>query len=316
MESGRDLFDLFLKRKPLPRPAFVPLVRGLMARVTGATVESITADPAAWANSLVKTADLFDLDAIVAGFHFSVMAEACGCPVQWRDDRPVILSPNGNLCDTPETSGRMKHAIEAAGRIFQVARPRRACVAAITGPLTLARHLFGEGNELNNLRRAKDLLVRVVESFCATSPDALIFMEGHWHTDDLDPKIKRAYGTLKNITSHYQVASGIYVQEYQDHSLRPLSQLGMDIYILGPAAEGGFPPVDDLWALGADALGVGLGLPFHDQDTARKVMEAGLDYYRGRSGVGFFFTSFGPLTRHVEPEVLHDFVSRIRRAGI
>jgi hypothetical protein len=316
VESGRELFELFLKRKPLSRPAFVPLVRGLAARVGGASVEALTADPTIWANSLVKTAELFDLDGIVAGFDPSLMAEACGCKVKWEADRPVLLPPSDGLCANPETSGRMRHAIEAAGRIFQVCRNERACVAALTGPLTLTRNLFGDVEDPAGIRAVKTFLVRAAEAFCAVRPDVLIFMEGGWPGGDLDPKYKRVYQTLRNITSHYGVNSGLYVQGHGPANMADLSGLEMDVYILGPSDEGRPPAMGDLWKLGSGALGVGLGLPFDDLDLAQRIIDEGLDYYRSRGRVGFFYTSFGPVTRNTDPETLHHLVGRIRQARI
>jgi hypothetical protein len=312
METGRELFNSFLKRRPLSRPAFVPLVRGLMARVSGSTVEALTSDPTVWANGLIKTADLFDLDGIVAGFHFSLMAEACGCRVRWEADRPVLLPPDQGPCENPEASGRMKTALEAANRLFQVCRTNRACVAALTGPLTLVRHLLGDREDPQGLRAIKAFLVRVTEAFCALRPDVLIFMEGHWPGAGLDSKLHRIYQSLRNITSHYGVSPGLYVQGYRQDDLDTLSGLGLDIYILGPAENGAQPAIDRLWALGAQSLGVGLGLPVHDPEQAHLLIDDGLDYYRDHRQSGFFFTSFGPLTRQANPEVLHGLVKRIK----
>ena len=55
MATGQELFSRFLKGEPMARPAFVPMVRGLPARVDGLPMETLTADPTLWANSLVKT---------------------------------------------------------------------------------------------------------------------------------------------------------------------------------------------------------------------------------------------------------------------
>ena len=60
MPAGRELFKCFLKGAPLPRPAFVPLVRGLAARVGGVKAEVFTRDPTVRANLPVKTAELFN----------------------------------------------------------------------------------------------------------------------------------------------------------------------------------------------------------------------------------------------------------------
>lgn len=316
MESGRELFNLFLRGDPLPRPPFLPLLRGLLARIGGTSVKSLTADPTIWANLLLKTADLFDLDGIVAGFHFSLMAEACGCQMDWQNDRPRILAPLA-LNDRPEESGRLQNAIEAARRVFQVSRPRRACVIALTGPLTLAWHLFGGLEGLERLDEVKDLLTRVTEVFCRIRPDVIIFMEGRPMTSHQHLlKQRRLYGTLKKITNHYGVSTGLYLQGYQPADLERLTALGLEIYILGPSLNLEGPPAGVLPAILDQALGAGLGLPLADPVAARQAIIEGAELYRARAGRGFFFTSFGPITREVDLESLHALVRLIHQVRL
>ncbi|MFH1135435.1 MAG: uroporphyrinogen decarboxylase family protein [Pseudomonadota bacterium] len=321
LENGRELFDLFLKRRPLTRPVFLPLIRGLMARVGGSSVEALTSDPTIWANTLLRTAELFDLDGLVTGFHFSLMAEACGCGLVWENDRPVILPRAGNPCEEPEKTRRLANALEAAGRVIQVCRPKRAVAAAVAGPLTLRRHVFPDDvDEGAAWRYIKGALARAVEAFCAKRPDAFIFMEGLRAGEDIPPQVRRIYSTLKNIVSHYGVVPGLYVQGHDPTELARLTALEMEVYVLGPDAEGRPPGARDLWNLGASSsgagLGVGLGLPVDDPDLAQGIIEEGLEYYRAQNRVGFFYTSIGPLTRQADPEKLHDLVGRIRRARV
>ena len=94
MITGRELFIKFLNDEPLPRPAFVPMIRGLLSRVEGIPMEKLMNDPTLWANSLVKTYKLFRFDGVVVGLDFTLMAEACGCGIVWEDDRPRMLPPS------------------------------------------------------------------------------------------------------------------------------------------------------------------------------------------------------------------------------
>ncbi|MEW6261664.1 MAG: uroporphyrinogen decarboxylase family protein [Thermodesulfobacteriota bacterium] len=313
METGRELFNLFLRGEPLSRPPFLPLLRGLLARVGGTSVQALTSDPTAWAGILLKTADLFDLDGVVAGFHFSLMAEACGCRIEWENDRPVILPPAGGLRDRPEEAGRMKIALETASRVFQVCRSRRACVAALTGPLTLAHHLFGgEGPE--RLSEVKEHLTRATEAFCRVRPDVIIFLEGRSLTAGGQmPGQRRLYGTLRKIAGHYGITTGLYLQGYEPEDLDRLTDLDLDVYILGPSSRHEPPPPAALEAIAGRALGVGLGLPWQDIEASRRAVDEGEALYRARDGRGFFFTSFGPLTRQVNLEALHELTRLIRR---
>jgi uroporphyrinogen-III decarboxylase len=100
-----------------------------------------THDPTAWANLLVKTVELLDLDGVVAGLDFTVLAEACGCTVDWQEDLPRLAGPAPALSQTPEDCGRLKVALEEARPVCETSRAYRAyraCVAAMTGPVALA----------------------------------------------------------------------------------------------------------------------------------------------------------------------------------
>lgn len=310
--KGRQLFEKFLNGEPAPRPAFVPMIRGLLSRVEGLPMESLTSDPTLWANSLKKATQLFGFDGVVVGTDFTLMAEACGGEVAWVDDRPVVLPPQGDLNESPEQSGRIKHALETARRVFEICRCDLACVASLTGPVTLASQLFGKDEGPQRTGEVKHLMVRVVEAFCTARPDALIFLEdtplagpgpttGH----------RRIYNTLKNIAAHYDVPVGLYLQGYRSEDLSGFSPLNMDIYILGPAVNDPLPPVSGLWELGDGALGVGLGLPVDDPGKARAVIDEGLRLYRERAGPGFFLTSIGPVTREVDLKGLRELVDEI-----
>jgi len=51
METGRALFNKFLNGEPLPKPVFVPMIRGLLSRVENMPMERLMNDPALWANA-------------------------------------------------------------------------------------------------------------------------------------------------------------------------------------------------------------------------------------------------------------------------
>lgn len=315
MEDGRRLFTSFLRGDPLPRPPFVPLVRGLPARVDGMPFEALTSDPTRWANSLLKTAELFGFDGVVAGFHFSLMAEACGCRIVWEKDRPIVLpSESGALHEEPELRGRMKNALEVTSRVFQMCRSERACIAAMTGPVTLSSQIFGREEGPKHVSEVKHLVLRVTEAFCRTRPDVLIFMEGRpLALAELSPVYRRTYQTLKNVLSHYNIHAGLYLQGYRPDNLRTLSPLKMDLYVLGPSLDGSLPGISELLDLGADALGFGLGLPLNDFEQSKKIIHEGKGLCRFKRGQGFFFTSHGPATREIDMDALHKVVEEIHR---
>lgn len=317
MPSGRELFKCFLEGSPLSRPAFVPLVRGLAGRVGGVKSEAFTCDPTQWANLLVKTADLFNLDGVVAGLDFTLLAEACGCSIAWQDDHPVIQGPSSQLCEIPEESGRLKVALEKADRLFQVSRSQRACVAAMTGPVTLANQVFGPEEGPERLAEIKPLAVRVAEAFCATRPDVLIFMEGRaLAQSQIGMAQRKVYNTLRNLAAHYDIPVGLFLRGYGQEITPGLELLKMDFHVLGLSQTGGLPPFEQLWELAEGRLGLGIGLPLDDLEAARGTIAQCVDLYRAQSGKGFFFTSLAPATREANLETLHQLVGEISRVQL
>lgn len=309
MATGRELFNRFLNDEPLERPVFVPMIRGLLSRVEGTSMERLMNDPTLWANALVKTHKLFCFDGVVVGLDFTLMAEACGCEIAWKDDRPVASPPLKGLYENPEATGRMRHALEVGSRVFEVTRKKQASIAVLTGPLTLSDMLFGRGKGADHLGEIKPLMVQVAEAFCKTGPDVLIFMEGRsLASAEIKLAHKKIYNTLKNITGYYDVKAGLYVQKYDPSRVDRFRSLKMDLYVLGPSEDGSLPDVSSVWDLGQGALGVGLGLPLDDLETAGRLVREGRRLYETTGGRGIFFTSLGPATRDVNVETLHSLV--------
>jgi len=313
MDTGRELFIKFLNNEPLPRPAFVPMIRGLLSRVECISMEALTNDPTLWANSLVKTHKLFRFDGVVVGLDFTLMAEACGCGIIWENDRPRILPPEKGVQDNPQATGRMRHALETARRVFEVSRQEQACIAAMTGPVTVANYLFGEAEGPDRIPEVKQMVAQVAEAFCRTGPDVLIFLEEEplARVPKITPAHRKIYNTVKNIADYYNVRTGLYVQGYDPENVDIFRELRMDLYVLGPSSDKTPPPVSRVWDLGVGAIGVGLGLPLNDLEKARDVIREGLRLYQTTGGRGIFFTSFGPVTRDVNLETLHELVNEV-----
>jgi hypothetical protein len=313
MTTGRELFQKFLNDEPLSRPPFVPMIRGLLSRVEGIPMEKLMSDPTLWANSLVKAHRLFRFDGVVVGLDFTLMAEACGCGIVWEDDRPRALPPQNGVCGNPQETGRMRHALETARRVFDVSRQEQACIAAMTGPVTLAHYLFAEKEGPDHIGEVKQMVVQVAEAFCKSGPDVLIFLEREplASVQKVTMAHRKIYNTLKNIADYYNVRTGLYMQGYCQENVDAFRALRMDLYVLGPSLDRTMPPVSRVWDLGVGALGVGLGLPVEDIQGAREIIREGRKLYQTTGGRGIFFTSFGPVTRNVDLESLHQLVNDI-----
>lgn len=312
MESGRERFKLFLNQAPLFRPVFIPFIRGLLSRIEDRPMETLTADPALWANSLEKTSRLFGFDGVVAGLDTSLAARACGCRMEWREDRPVVLPLQGSPDETPDQSLPMQLGLEVTKRLFQICQKDMACISALTGPYTLAEQLFGKAPGQNHMDEIKPLIVRITKAYCETRPDVLMFMEGEALTlTGIDVQHRRIYNTLKNIANYYNIPVGLYLQDYRSESIRTVSGLNMDMYIAGPCADRHPIMPSTVWDLGRGTLGLGIGLPLDDLETAREILYQGMALYRNRPGHGVFFTSLGSANRENNLETLHALVNEI-----
>ena len=294
----------------------MPLLCSLPARVGGLGFEAMNQDPALWTNALARTADLFDLDGLVIGADPTLLAEACGCPVGWEGGRPVVTGPAAVLSEAPEKSGRMSACLETARRAFQVGRARRGCVAAVTGPVTLASQLFGLEEGPGRLADAKQRVTAVVESYCAQRPDLLVFVEGDALGGEVTAQQRRAYNTLKNVASYYNIPTALFVQDYDPSETAQLAALKMDLYLLGPGKGGGFPSPCELPGLGEGTLAAGVCLPLDDASSAREFIQEWKALSRSGKARGLFFTSFEPATGEIDLDVVHGIVREIRAVSL
>jgi hypothetical protein len=317
VETGQILFSKFVKGESATRPAFVPLIGGVLPRVAGIPLKELTADATLWANSLQKTVELFNFDGVVLGFDFSLMAEACGCGISWEGDRPVVSCPAVAVCQVPEESGRMQYALEAGRRVISVCGNDRACVVALTGPATLSAQLFGREGGSGRAADCKGLLARITEEFCRLRPHGLTFMEEcSLITTGVNASQRRIYNTLKNIAGYYNIPAGLYLQGYRHGTLGQFANLKMDFYILGPSQAGGLPVLSDLWDLGRESLGVGIGLPVDHPEKAREFIRQGVEYCRGVEKRGCFFTSCGEVDRSIDLGILRQVTEEVRQVRL
>jgi hypothetical protein len=314
MGSGRKLFEQFINQEPLTRPAFIPMIRGLLSRVEGKPMETLTTDTTLWTNSLAKTSELFGFDGVVAGVDSSLAAEACGCNVSWEDDRPMILPLQGSINKEPQQSQRMQQALEVTNRLFSICQQNLTCVTALTGPFTLASQLFGTDEGPEHMQDVKPLIVQLTKAFCETKPDVLIFFEGQsLSLAKIDTSHRRIYNTLKNIAAYFDIPVGLYLKDYRSDNISDFSKLNMDLYILGPSLNRNMLRPSDLWHLGKGSLGLGLGLPLNDIEAAREFMHEGLRLYHDQAEHGLFFTSFEPVTRNINLENIHALMNELSK---
>jgi hypothetical protein len=318
MTGGKEHFLASLEGRRSLRPAFIPLLSGLVATVSDTPYHEMVSDPTVWSNGLMKTADLFDVDGVVVGCDFKLLAEAYGSKIDWQTKPPRLTAIPDLIEAPPATGGKMEHVIESARRVNQMCRDTKASIAALTGPLTLASQLFGRQADSSRLREVKDLLVKEVEAFCDTRPDAILLMEGRALANcRIGLAQRRIFKTIKNIAGYFNIPLGLYLQGYDvGGPSSELASLEMDFYIFGAGAQNTLPPLSMLLALTETGSCFGLGLPLDNIEGVGKAIKEVYEACAKRNLYNFFTTSIGFLDAGVAIDQLLNLRHEIDQISI
>jgi len=286
----RSAIDAFLANTPGAGCAFAPAMEPLAARVGGISYRSMTGNATHWSSSLTKTGQLLQADALILGFDDTLLAEACGASVQWRDDQPVVAASGDLPPVTQAINGRLETAIETLGRLIQTAHREFGYIAAMTGPVSLAAQLDIPEDQGSDL---KPITVEIARALCNQRPDLLLFREGPAICEkDIGMPQRKAFNTLRNVAKYFNIPTAIYVDGYTPETLTTIDKLKMDFYFFGEAADGAIPDPGLFLDLAQRVGGVGIALPFHDLTATLRY--AGL-CRKTLAGKNILFTSLGEL---------------------
>ncbi|MFH1150748.1 MAG: uroporphyrinogen decarboxylase family protein [Actinomycetota bacterium] len=255
--------------------AVAPLVFTYASRIRGLKVREMMSDPTLLANALADALELFDYDAVLASFDLTLEAEALGCEVEWNGSGPAV---SGNLPaakDLPDAAGiqekgRLPVAVEVIRRLVAVHGRDRAVMAAITGPLTLFRHLDGrslsealaadEDRALDVLDVAGEVVTSMAQLYGDLGLDAVILAEEavRSETETGLEEVMPVYGSLWDIARYFNQASVFLPGGYAPEQVAgPICTAGADCVMLwdaegleaareaagpGLALGGGVPP--------------------------------------------------------------------------
>lgn len=244
MSGARDWLKSLAAGQLPAGPAFIPLLEKLAPRVAGISYQQMSSDATAWSNALGQAAQLLGCNALTLGWDDTLLAEACGVPLEWLDDQPRLALRAEAFNPQARTAGRMPALLETAQRVCQTTKAEGACVLALTGPATLARQVFAAAADKPLLEQLKPVLVEVVEALCQGRPECLVFMEsGAALAGDVTPDLRRIYNTLKNIATYYGVMPALYLDAYvgwQETAAR-WAALKLEHLLLGSDAAGDLP---------------------------------------------------------------------------
>ncbi len=310
MSDGRDLFADFLVGKKMSRPVFVPFFDTLAAVISGVSYDSMISDPGIWHGALLKSAGLFDSDGLVAGFDPVIVAESLGAGTVWNGGRPVITTPAETLRENFLESQHLAAALETTRRMASPAGSDKACVAALVGPQTLARQVFGGDCVEAGMRSLKPYLATIAKVLLNIKPNLLMFVEMLGPDGgQVLPQAARVYNTLRNLAVYYDVPTALYIDGHETDTIQKILSLKMNEYILGCDINGDDPELDSALALTAHTAGVGIGVRLENTEMAREIIAAAKAACR--SGHNVLITSLGSVDDDIDLQSARSMLTNV-----
>ena len=272
MNTGRQSFDALLAGRAGGRPAWIPLVDEVAPRVAATSYRELSTDPGLWTAGLLGATELLGADALVAGFDFTLAAEACGAELAWSGPRPVIVRPPAEISSEPLAAPRQAALLETLRRLGATAHTHIGLVAALIGPATLALQLCPDLPLEDGLRRVRTAHTAMAEAVLKARPDLILFIERPCGTGLEPPRAwQRAFATLRNLAGYYAVPTAMYLEGWTMPQLAGLATLQMGVYWLG---EGEGDALSAARVLAVGPTGVGVPVPGPGTGGAREVLDA------------------------------------------
>ena len=329
--NSRELFRKTLQVTNTQRPAFVPFVFGLAARIDQTPLAEMVLDPTYYANLLEGAQKLLQQDAIITNFDPNLEAEIFGCQVGQQNDYdlPVVTGWSDCKLDAVsiERSSRIPVMLEAIKRLVATRGKDVGIVGVVTGPVSMA-HNITQNAKLDINYPATDIisltgnqLIKLTKSICEAKVDALIFREdrlaGKYPAELASQTNSYAdvYTTLFNLTRFYNIASLILMRTTE---LVDVEKVAGKLRPNGIILNGKQFDTAELVRLKslseAQQIAIGLPLPMRDQDEMMAQYQAIDEFIKNNQTRGFFYTSDGEVPTSIALETLHALVARMKGA--
>lgn len=325
-EMVRGLFQL----KDTPRIPFIPWVCSFAAQLEQVPVKAMLSDAGSLSRGLINAQKLFGYDAIVNIFDPSLEAEACGCKVDWSENGAlprVVSHPLGEGAaiedldiSNIENRGRLPVVIEATKRLNIIKGKDLAIIGLITGPLTLAGHLRGEGflTELNQdpeeamkvITLAGSIGLKLCRLYCELGVDVIVIAEEM--LGQLPPgRCQAALAPLRsiwNVARFYSVHTLILSKGCTGEHLEPV--LGLQADGLALSGDMDYKQVREA-ALKHNCCYSGSLAESALLDTPARVADLTRDRLSGR-GKGFFLSTEWEVPYITSVKNMHEVMGVIR----
>lgn len=149
---GKEIVKKAMGLEPVERAPWLPFVGVHAGSLLGVDAETYLKSEDLMFEGVSKAIELYNPDGIPVTFDLQIEAEVLGCDLAWSKDNPPSVSshPMGeggtktldDMFIPKPTDGRIGTALSLARRL-RIAYPDIALYGLITGPFTLALHLYG-----------------------------------------------------------------------------------------------------------------------------------------------------------------------------
>jgi uroporphyrinogen decarboxylase len=328
--SSKELIRSLFLLQELPRTPFVPWVGTFAARLEQITTEEMLSDPGLLSTSLLNAQQLFGYDAIATVLDSSLEAEACGCQIEWPEDGSLPRTVSHPLEDgatiegldilNVEKRGRIPAVLETVKRIGAVRGKQVAIFGMITGPLTLARHLKGNGfvTGLNEesaestriVEAAGSVGLRLCRKYCELGVDAIVVAEEM--LGSVTPRtLQMVAGPLKsvwNVARFFGVRSLLLTKGYAENAVDPILALQAD----GIALSGDIDHAQLQAAALKRGAFYGRSVPDTALGQAHEAHGGRLEDWASTGGRGSFLTTDWEVPPDADVNAMHELMRAIR----
>jgi len=323
--SKERIKKVFSGVKPSSVP-FMPWVCIHAARVDQLPLQKMLSDPSLLARGLQSAHKLYGYDMGINIFDPTIEAEACGCAVQWPDDRelpvlkdhPPIDQMSEDAISNLRSRGRLPVVLEATKRL-KVNLGRTVAVAGVvTGPFAVASHLTGRKiiDELEThpegAKKVIELAGRVCLEVCKSYCDLELDLIGL--ADSILPQLPirhlpLALSVLKplvNVIRFYDAVPILLARGCTKDSVELLTKVEVD----GMVVDGGLE--SDLREKAPDCVvGKAISLPLL-QGPKENLIAHLQDCLKGDRR-GLFISTEWQVPYDTPPENIHAIMKSIRR---
>jgi len=194
--TPRRMVKALLRGEQPPRPLLLPIIFSLGSRLENLSRRDFQSNPTKIANALRQIRSVLKVDGLACYFDPFLEMEALGCKLNWQPDgSPVLLCPHFSgiddlrrklrSADEVLQKGRIGIASDVLQRLKVMLREEPALMVGVTGPLTLAAHLWGTDAgahgplPLGPVEFAAEITAAVSKNFVESGADLVFVVENH-----------------------------------------------------------------------------------------------------------------------------------------